>query len=87
MYRVKKKGGSYDGIMKNTNIKGAYRKLTEKTEVTREMDGELEECTITKAQRKKHFKKRRVMGSNSKTLHNKISKLLRLSSIHNFREF
>lgn len=43
-----------------------------KTEVTREMHRKLKEYTITKAQRKRHFKKRRAMGSNSKSLHNKI---------------
>lgn len=76
MCRVKK-GGAQDGTLENTNIKGAYRKLTGKTEGTREMDGELKECTITKALRKKHFKKRRVTGSNSKSLHNKNMKTVK----------
>lgn len=39
-------------------MEGAERMLPEKTEVIREMVRELKECTITRAQRKEHFKKR-----------------------------
>lgn len=51
---------------------GADRKLTEKTQVAREMDRELKECTITRAEIKKAFQEENVMGLNSKGWHDKI---------------